>query len=266
MGRNIIFLDIDGVLNSMPYFDKQNHSPPDGKHHEIRDYHLQQLSQIVHTCNAQIVLSSTWRELDDILDDPSAYSMRQYLTEALADYDMYIFDKTPIIHFNRPLEIATWLRAQPDKDTLCFISLDDDFTKAEYDAYGIGGHLIQTQFFCQTMEEGGLQQKHVKQAIALFERQEKERKIIMERLIDTQSLKDRVSEYTLNEDEYERFCRIISAEPTAYDPDKVAEQLEEFRDEMKQFGCDGMLSDMIDVVKYGYSPELTRSDDELELL
>ena len=68
MGRNIIFLDIDGVLNSMPYFDKQNHSPPDGKHHEIYDYHLQQLSQIVHTCNAQIVLSSTWRELDDILE------------------------------------------------------------------------------------------------------------------------------------------------------------------------------------------------------
>ena len=40
-------------------------------------------------------------------------------------------------------------------------------------------------------------------------------------------------------------------EPTAYDVDKVVEQLEEFRDEMKMFGCDGLLSDLIEVVKGG---------------
>ena len=169
MGRNIIFLDIDGVLNSMPYFDKH---PSDGEHHELRDYHLQQLSQIVHVCHAQIVLSSTWRQLDDVSDD-SAYPMWQYLTNALAGYGMHIFDKTPVIQLNRPLEIVTWLRMQSDKDTICFVSLDDDFTKAKYDAYGIGGHLVQTRFFCQTMDEGGLQQMHVKQAIALFEAQRK---------------------------------------------------------------------------------------------
>ena len=48
----------------------------------------------------------------------------------------------------------------------------------------------------------------------------------MGRLIDTDSLKDRASEYTLNNDEYRRFCEIINAESTAYDPDKVVEQLE----------------------------------------
>lgn len=42
----------------------------------------------------------------------------------------------------------------------------------------------------------------------------------MGRLIDTDSLKDRASEYTLNEDEYRRFCEIIDAEPTAFDLDK----------------------------------------------
>ena len=39
--------------------------------------------------------------------------------------------------------------------------------------------------------------------------------------------------------------------PTAYDPDKVVEQLEEYREEMEQFKCGGMLSDMIEVVKAG---------------
>lgn len=38
---------------------------------------------------------------------------------------------------------------------------------------------------------------------------------------------------------------------TAYDPDKVVEQLEEYREEMEQFKCGGMLSDMIEVVKEG---------------
>lgn len=36
-----------------------------------------------------------------------------------------------------------------------------------------------------------------------------------------------------------------------YDPEKVVEQLEEFRPEMDQFGCGGILTDIIDVVKAG---------------
>ena len=45
--------------------------------------------------------------------------------------------------------------------------------------------------------------------------------------------------------------KIINDEPTVFDVDKVVEQLEEFRDEMKMFGCDGLLSDLIEVVKGG---------------
>lgn len=48
----------------------------------------------------------------------------------------------------------------------------------------------------------------------------------MGRLIDTDSLKDRVSGYTLNEDEYRRFCEIIDTEPIAFDLDRAVEQLE----------------------------------------
>lgn len=44
---------------------------------------------------------------------------------------------------------------------------------------------------------------------------------------------------------------MIEDAPTAYDTDKVVEQLEEYREEMEQFKCGGMLSDMIEVVKAG---------------
>lgn len=43
----------------------------------------------------------------------------------------------------------------------------------------------------------------------------------------------------------------IDKQPTAYDVNKVVGQLEEYREEMEQFGCGGMLSDMIEVVKGG---------------
>ena len=48
----------------------------------------------------------------------------------------------------------------------------------------------------------------------------------------------------------------VKEQPTAYDPDKVVEQLEEFRPEMEQFGCGGMLTDIIDVVKAGVADEM----------
>jgi len=49
----------------------------------------------------------------------------------------------------------------------------------------------------------------------------------------------------------QRSACTITDTPTAYDVDKVVEQLEEFREEAKRFGVDGMLTDIIDVVKRG---------------
>lgn len=39
--------------------------------------------------------------------------------------------------------------------------------------------------------------------------------------------------------------------PIVYDIDRVVEELERYREEMEQFGCSGMLSDMIEAVKGG---------------
>lgn len=47
------------------------------------------------------------------------------------------------------------------------------------------------------------------------------------RLIEANSLRDRASEYALSNDEYERFCKIIEGEPTAYDVDAVVKELED---------------------------------------
>lgn len=162
---NIIFLDIDGVLNSSAYFEQGKEKGVTGR--EISDYHLQMLAKIYHTCNAKIVLSSSWRELDDE-SDINVYWMYEYLVNELARYDMKIISKTPVVEMNRPLEIKTWLDNRVDKDEIRFVSLDDDFSKESYDKYGIGDCLVKTEFFCHDISEGGLQQKHVDKAIKIL--------------------------------------------------------------------------------------------------
>ena len=160
---NIIFLDVDGILNSLAYFEENK-----GKGHaEISDYHLQMLAKIYHTCNAKIVLSSSWRELDDE-SDIHVYKQYQYLLDELARYDMEIIDKTPVIRMNRPLEIKTWLDGRLDKEDIKFVSLDDDFTASAYREYGIEDCLVKTRFFCDKLSEGGLQQEHVDKAIEIL--------------------------------------------------------------------------------------------------
>ena len=37
--------------------------------------------------------------------------------------------------------------------------------------YGIGGHLVQTEFFTDNINDGGLQEKHVRLAKKLFDSQ-----------------------------------------------------------------------------------------------
>ena len=54
-----------------------------------------------------------------------------------------------------------------------------------------------------------------------------------------------------SEDMFYALAKKIDKQPTAYDVDEVVAQLEEYREEMEQFKCGGMLSDMIEVVKAG---------------
>ena len=71
------------------------------------------------------------------------------------------------------------------------------------------------------------------------------------RLIDAGLVLDNLSGRLESMKDYDAVKDVINNIPTAYDVDKVVEQLEEFREEMEQFKCGGMLSDMIEVVKAG---------------
>lgn len=115
MTRPVLFLDIDGVLNSALYFAAQ----PAG--HDIVDVDpraVRRVQRIVAQTGAMVVLSSTWRKSSEL---------RRILQERGVPFD----DTTPIItgpnggtYASRGEEIATWLAMHPEVET--FAILDDD--------------------------------------------------------------------------------------------------------------------------------------------
>lgn len=71
------------------------------------------------------------------------------------------------------------------------------------------------------------------------------------RLIDEEKLMNEIRETITEQSSTIDWMNLIHRQTVAYDVDKVVEQLEDFRDEMKMFGCDGLLSDLIEVVEVG---------------
>ena len=71
------------------------------------------------------------------------------------------------------------------------------------------------------------------------------------RLIDEEKLMEDIQKTITEQSGTIDWMNLIHRQPVAYDIDKVIENMEEFRDEMKMFGCDGLLSDLIEVVKGG---------------
>ena len=165
-----IFLDIDGVLNNISY------SNPDKKidqqFDDIDDSKVLLLKQIVEATNAKIVLSSTWRSLDD-KKDIDCFKMYLYLQNCLAKHNLFIYDKTPFMYNNRPLEIKNylWTKFLADSTNIYsyrYVSLDDDFGIDEYKKYDLDKCLVKTTSFFDP--NGGLNHENVEQAINILNR------------------------------------------------------------------------------------------------
>ena len=66
--------------------------------------------------------------------------------------------KNICINQDRPKEIKAWLNTHEHGN---FISLDDDFSKEEYEKCGLLEHLIHTIYFTDNIFNGGLQDFHL---------------------------------------------------------------------------------------------------------
>ena len=109
----VIFLDVDGVLNSDEYFDKIRKKNIDGIESEVDVEKIKLLKQAVIQTGAKVVLSSSWRHTKN----------GEQLKELLATFEIYT-DRTPYLQNKRGIEIKQWLINNENIED--FVILDDE--------------------------------------------------------------------------------------------------------------------------------------------
>ncbi|MDU1348759.1 HAD domain-containing protein [Clostridium butanoliproducens] len=148
----VIFLDVDGVLNSEEFLENNQDEVIDRNNVTV-------LKNIIDKTGAVIVMSSGWRLwFDEDMMPNDGYS--QYLYDILSEFDIKLFDKTPDFSTEeirtrktfshvKAKEIIAWLSEH--KTVGKYIVLDDLDLKNEE----INSHLVRTNAMVGITEEDG---------------------------------------------------------------------------------------------------------------
>ncbi|MDL2219574.1 hypothetical protein LJC04_04500 [Ruminococcaceae bacterium OttesenSCG-928-O06] len=149
----MIFLDIDGVLNSKSYLACAAKSNA-GSYKHLNPKKILLLKWIVEQSDADIVLSSSWKELFFHMTpiEPAAKT----LLEVLHNHGMNIRDMTPIMGGDRPQEIKHWLSMHPEVTS--YVILDDH----RYKWGELSPHWVQTS------QRSGLTQRTAQTAVSIL--------------------------------------------------------------------------------------------------
>ena len=166
----VIFLDVDGVLNSVDdlmEYREQNNIKGTILYDDISDKRLLLLKELVNKTNAEIVISSSWRMgwiRNGKPKELNPKSLLYKLKSRLNEYDLHYLDVTPYLwkensSHQRGDEIREWLNNHPEVTN--FVILDDEDDMCEFTKT----HLVQTDY------QHGLLQKHVDEAIELLSKE-----------------------------------------------------------------------------------------------
>ncbi len=152
----VVFLDIDGVLNSRIYDRKRNLHEMSN----IDESRIPLVKKIVDRTGAKIVLSSTWREHWDKVADKCGED-GVYINRTFAKFGLEIYDKTPDLgsDFDRPDEIKAWLGSAKEC-VESFVIIDD---------YRYAWAELSDKFVKTNPHFGlGLEEEHVLKAIEIL--------------------------------------------------------------------------------------------------
>lgn len=165
----VIFLDIDGVLNTNETLDRIYRSSSTASIFNIAldNFRLEYLKEIIDKTDAKIVLSSSFRnffakENDEIV---AVKPKGKRIQEMFTGYGIEIYDVTPPTMDSREDEIKLWLSNRDDVES--FIILDDDPSMF----FDLRDKLIQTSRIRQSYlttfmkESTGLCERHISEVI-----------------------------------------------------------------------------------------------------
>lgn len=152
----ILFLDIDGVLNSREYDRRRDMNMQTN----IDQSRLPLVKEIIDKTGAKIVLISTWRNhwnRDESICDEDG----NYINRLFSKYGIAIYDKTPDLGLlsKRKDEVKAWLSEHAD-EVERFVILDD---------YRFGWDDLSDFYIHTNPNYGlGLEEEHVEKAIVLL--------------------------------------------------------------------------------------------------
>ena len=155
--KKVIFLDIDGVLNT---------SYTKHRDQALDDFRLDYLAKIVNKTRAKIVLTSTWRyNLSKSLFSFKAYNnSAKSLIESLKERGLKISALLPDTPNNRRAEdISEFIKKHKVTN---FVILDDELFN--YDSLKLSEHLLRTSFYEDNELDAGLTQKMIRQAVQIL--------------------------------------------------------------------------------------------------
>lgn len=158
----VIFLDVDGVINSAQICGKKGGPTCEG-YWGISTILLRKLKKIVDETGAIIILTSSWKAnwikyVKRITVDPFG----KYLNNKIRKFGMEISGTTAgceMTCFDRGQGISVWLKKH--KDVTHWVVLDD-VVFDDYENYGIMPHLVHTD------EQVGLTDDDVEKAIKIL--------------------------------------------------------------------------------------------------
>lgn len=147
---SVLFLDIDGVLNSAEYV-LENPGCLDTSKDEVSAFDpiaCLRLEQVLVRTGAAIVLSSTWR-LTNTVEQVTDFLERRGVSSAK------IIGTTPYLTGYRGNEIKEWLQNHPSVKRFAIVDDGSDMMPFLH-------HLVQTKW------ESGLLDEHVEKLVALL--------------------------------------------------------------------------------------------------
>ncbi len=159
---NVIFLDVDGVLNSQTTDERCNGVIG------IDSNMVARLAKIVTNNDAILMLTSSWRYhwWKPEKEGDEQHPLGEYLDKKLAEYNIKITDKISYGGFNRGKAIRNWLKDHPEVDAFAVLD-DEEFDYRDSDVWLLP-YLVKTSFYSDL---GGLQETHIKVANHIFKKQ-----------------------------------------------------------------------------------------------
>jgi len=151
MENKVLFLDIDGVLNSEEWYISllNNKIEPIFPDKHINPKQVTLVNKIINQTNATVILSSSWRIFRSV-EEMNILLKRKGAT-------FLITDLTPILSTGcRGDEIALWIEKSANSiESFCILDDDSDMSN-------LSSNLIQTSW------QFGITEKHVNLAIKML--------------------------------------------------------------------------------------------------